>query len=372
MQAGAIEAVKQEKAVPEKGGRNYELDFFRLVFALLIFIYHTRYFSEDVARLLPPQLGAGSVHFFFVLSGMLMANSIVKRGETQNCAKASIQFVLNKYKGFALPFIATLAIGFAQNVLIAGKGFGLRLTKLFPELFCVYSTGMWMNNSYASWYLSAMLICMLPFVYLLYAKRDLTLYVIAPLTAALSFGYMCQTNDYEFFSHTEFYGVLMGGLLRGICGLSLGICAYTICARIKNAQLNKNARIWLTIAEALLYIIFFYAWFIVRDKKAIMSVMLMLAVPVAISFSGKSYIGRLFRFRWMRHFAPLSLYIYLTNGIAEDVVEKIIPGMSYGMCTKWMTILTVLFCILSVVMVNGAKALWNHKLKEYFTKPDVE
>lgn len=36
MQTGAIEAVKQEKAVPEKGGRNYELDFFRLVFALLV------------------------------------------------------------------------------------------------------------------------------------------------------------------------------------------------------------------------------------------------------------------------------------------------------------------------------------------------
>ena len=44
MQTGAIEAVKQEKAVPEKGGRNYELDFFRLVFALLVFIYHTNPF----------------------------------------------------------------------------------------------------------------------------------------------------------------------------------------------------------------------------------------------------------------------------------------------------------------------------------------
>lgn len=71
MQTGAIEAVKQEKAVPEKGGRNYELDFFRLVFALLVFIYHTNPFiGKNTRVVLPPDLGAGAVHFFFILSGM--------------------------------------------------------------------------------------------------------------------------------------------------------------------------------------------------------------------------------------------------------------------------------------------------------------
>ena len=58
MQTGAIEAVKQEKAVPEKGGRNYELDFFRLVFALLVFIYHTNPFiGKNTRVVLPPDLG---------------------------------------------------------------------------------------------------------------------------------------------------------------------------------------------------------------------------------------------------------------------------------------------------------------------------
>ena len=67
MQTGAIEAVKQEKAVPEKGGRNYELDFFRLVFALLVFIYHTNPFiGKNTRVVLPPDLGAGAVHFFFI------------------------------------------------------------------------------------------------------------------------------------------------------------------------------------------------------------------------------------------------------------------------------------------------------------------
>ena len=123
MQTGAIEAVKQEKAVPEKGGRNYELDFFRLVFALLVFIYHTNPFiGKNTRVVLPPDLGAGAVHFFFILSGMFMANSIVKRGVTGNCAKLSIGFVLNKFKSFAPEYFAALFIGVTAKVVFSDGG----------------------------------------------------------------------------------------------------------------------------------------------------------------------------------------------------------------------------------------------------------
>ena len=216
-----------------------------------------------------------------------------------------------------------------------------------------------------------MLICMLPLAYLLYAKRDLTLYVLAPLIAVGTLGYMCQENDFRFLNHMKLYGALMGGFIKGLCGLCFGICAYTIYIRIKNAKLNRNARILLTFAEVLLYGIFFFSWFVVRDNKAIMSVMLMLPVPMAISFSGQSYVGKLFRFRWMKYFAPLSLDIYLNHSAAEKIVENTIPGSSYGMCVKWMTILTVIFVILNILMVKAAKALWNNKLRNWLTKPDA-
>lgn len=160
MQTGAIEAVKQEKAVPEKGGRNYELDFFRLVFALLVFIYHTNPFiGKNTRVVLPPDLGAGAVHFFFILSGMFMANSIVKRGVTGNCAKLSIGFVLNKFKSFAPEYFAALFIGVTAKVVFSDGGIMVRLARMFPEIFCVYASGVWYNNNAATWYLSAMLIC---------------------------------------------------------------------------------------------------------------------------------------------------------------------------------------------------------------------
>ena len=132
MQADIIEAVKLDTAaVQKKKERNYELDFFRIVFSLLVVLYHTGDLSKEAEKMLPPQLGEGCVHFFFILSGMLMANSIVKRSETQNCAKSSIQFVLNKFKSFALPYIAAMFIGLTAIVLLSGKGLGLRYLKYF-------------------------------------------------------------------------------------------------------------------------------------------------------------------------------------------------------------------------------------------------
>lgn len=373
MQTGAIEAVKQEKAVPEKGGRNYELDFFRLVFALLVFIYHTNPFiGKNTRVVLPPDLGAGAVHFFFILSGMFMANSIVKRGVTGNCAKLSIGFVLNKFKSFAPEYFAALFIGVTAKVVFSDGGIMVRLARMFPEIFCVYASGVWYNNNAATWYLSAMLICMLPLAYLLYAKRDLTLYVIAPLVSILTFGYMCQTNNFQFIYHVDMYGILMGSIIRGMCGLCSGICAYTIYVRIKNASLNKHMRFFLTVAEVIMYLIFFSAWFGLQNNAVVMSIMIMFPVPLAVTFSGKSYVGELFRFKWMRHFAPLSLIIYLNHGIAQGIVSTVLPGRSYKMCLKWMIILTVAFCIINTLLVKGGRALWNRKLKEYFTKPDVE
>ena len=370
MQADSIEAVKPENAANNKQSRNYELDFFRLVFALLVFFYHTKPFIGENTRVtLPPQLGAGAVHFFFILSGMLMANSIVKHGSAESCGRSAIGFVLGKFRAFAPQYFAALALSVTVRSLFYHDT-GRRLARLFPEVFCLYASGVWINNNGATWYLSAMLICMLPLAYLLYAKRDLTLYVLAPLISVLTFGYMCWTNDFQFLNHKDMYGIVMGSLIRGMCGLCSGICAYTIYDRLRNASLNKRMRILLTVGEALLYIMFFLTWFFINDDIALMSVMLMLPVVMAITFSGKSYVGCLFRFRWMRFFAPLSLTIYLNNLLAQEIVLNLLPDESYKMCVMWMIILTVIICILNMLIVKAGKALWSRKLKPYFTKPD--
>lgn len=59
--------------------RNYELDAIKFLFTALIFLHHTQSFVGKNTRFtLPARLGTISVHFFFIVSGLLMANSILK------------------------------------------------------------------------------------------------------------------------------------------------------------------------------------------------------------------------------------------------------------------------------------------------------
>lgn len=133
MQTGAIEAVKQEKAVPEKGGRNYELDFSGwCLHCWYLYTIQTRllakYKSSSATR-----SWSGSGTFLFILSGMFMANSIVKRGVTGNCAKLSIGFVLNKFKSFAPEYFAALFIGVTAKVVFPTVALWSDWQECFPK-----------------------------------------------------------------------------------------------------------------------------------------------------------------------------------------------------------------------------------------------
>lgn len=357
-----------------KSERSYELDFLKLLFALFVFWSHTEEFIGKNTRIsLPLQLGSVSVHFFFVVSGMLMAKSIVKRsGDGTDHGKFAISFVLNKYKSIFPQFFSAFLINIVVNIIINPiEKAPVKLASFFPELAMLTRSGVSAEHLCVVWYISAMLIMMLPLSYLLSRFQSFTLHVFSPFVAVMSLGYICQTNKYIFFQQDEWYGFCKGGTFRAVCGLCFGICAYNIYAYISKCNLNKNMRKLLTITEIMLYTVFFATWFLLRDNKAIMSVVLFLPIAIAITFSGKSYVGNLFRFKWMRFFAPLSLIIYLNHITAVDIIRKYFSGASYKKCVLWMSAITLCTCLLSVVIVKLGKMIWK-RLKVVFTKPDTD
>ena len=180
---------------------------------------------------------------------------------------------------------------------------------------------------------------------------------------------MYQVGQGQFITDKLMYGFIMGGMIRAICGLCFGICAYNIYKYITNTY-NKNIRLLLTIAEILLYGIIFFTWFVVRDTRSIMSVMLLLPIAVAITFSEKSYVIGLFKYKWMKHFAPISLLIYLNHELSMEITAKIVENKSYKICILVSAVLTLVACLLSMLIVNIGKFLWEKKLKSILTKSD--
>lgn len=244
------------------------------------------------------------------------------------------------------------------------------LAKIFPELFLVSSSGPDFRLN-ITWYISSMLLCMLPLSYILYKKRDFTLYIFSPLAALLLSGYIARSNSYHFIDHSTMYGVVMGGLIRGMCGLCFGIVAYLICEKIKKLNPNKNLRIVFTILEIGLWTIFFVVWFVLGDPVALFSVLLILPIAIAISFSETSYISKIFTQKWMRCFNLLSLTIYLNHFGPRILVNYMFPGQSYKFCVGMMAIFTVVACLINYAIVRLLKLLWENKLKNIFTKPDI-
>ena len=215
--------------------RNYGLDFLKLFLTILVFWVHTSPFKgNDTNIKFPFQLGEISVHFFFIISGMLMANSIIRKKEDiTSSGKATISFVLKKIKPISGKYICAFLICLVVSIYTSDKSDGIigavlyKVTRIFPEIFYLQASGIWLDCNKPTWYLSAMFICMLPLAYLLYKKRDFTLYVFAPITSILIYGWICKSNSWEFIS-ADLYGFFTGSLIKAMCGLSFVICAYKI------------------------------------------------------------------------------------------------------------------------------------------------
>lgn len=61
--------------------RNYQLDFFKLIFSIFVFVAHTIYITPNTISDSPlyPTLGLVSVFYFFIVSGMMMLNTRVEK-----------------------------------------------------------------------------------------------------------------------------------------------------------------------------------------------------------------------------------------------------------------------------------------------------
>ena len=343
------------------------------MFAVFVLWTHTSNLEYSGAKAtFPPMLGRIAVHFYFILSGMFMANSIIKRNYIGNePGKAAITFVMRKFKALALNWVTAFVICAVVTRIAYHTTFEAmwnNLVRSIPEILLIQNTSSYMINR-PVWYIAAMFFCMLPIAYLLYKKRDLTVNVLAPLASISLYLYMWNTDKGVLFLNYDVVGVFTGGVLDAFCGLVFGICAYSIYIHI-NKNANRNVRVLLTIAEVVLYGICFAVWFGLRNQKTAMATLPLLPIAISITFSGQSYLMRLFELKWMRFFAPLSLMIFLNQQTARVIVIKYFPGRSYTSSVLLMWLFTAIVCFLSSLIVKLLKLLWEKKLKAALTKSD--
>lgn len=197
------------------------------------------------------------------------------------------------------------------------------------------------------WYISAMLIVMLPMCYLLIKNKDFFIYVLSPLAALLSFGYLYQYDN-------------KARLVQAISGLCFGVVAWAIHNKLCAVPDNKVYRIMITLGELLTGGLFFYTLlFNLYSKTTLYCAALLLPIMIAIEFSNKSCISHLFKFKWMKHCGTLSLMIYLNHSIGVMISNSIWHDRSYWFRLAVVVVLTAVFSVTNFVAVKIIKAVWN-------------
>lgn len=358
---GALSVKTVEQAEEKtKQERSYALDFLKLIFTLLVMLCHTDLFRTESTRItFPSGLGFWSVHFFFIVSGMLMANSLLKREQSQTPGRDALDFIRHKFSLISSQYWTALAIAFVAVLVIYVKK-GLRVMELFerivPELFLItYSGADTLEVNPQTWYISAMFLAMFPLSYMLIRNRDFFVNVFAPLFGLMSYGYIYMTfpADGSYPAPNQFTGLVMHGVLRALCFLCLGVVAYSIAMKLREKFAEKKQRIFLTILELVLYVWIFVVWFTPgQSKKSLFSVMLLMPAAIAVTFSGKSYSAEIFRARWMKYLAPVSLMLYLNHFAGRKIVQYLMDGLSYKESVAIMLGFTAVFCIIYAVILK--------------------
>ncbi len=342
-----------------KRERNYQIDFLKLVFAALVFFWHTKSFIGENTRLqIAEGLGWWCVQFFFIVSGFLMVRSYLSSDHSKSAGKAAGDFLLHKAKLLLLPYLVSWAIAAVFYYIFFGAQ---HVTSLIPEALMVFGSGLGYAVNDVTWYISTMLIVMLPLYYMLHRNPDFFCSVFSPLASVLLMAYFYNTTPYV--SKTEWLGFTTGGVLRAVFGICTGVMCHQIYLRIKAVKSSRSKRIILTAAELLLFGTVFAIWLSPESTpKMVYSVMLLLPVAVAIVFTGESYIAQLFKARIFRFAGSLSLALYLNHITGKLIVmgiEDKLPEASYKVCVLLMAAFAVGLCVIYYLVIFACKRLYK-------------
>ena len=353
----------------KSSGRNYEIDFLKLIFAVFVFINHTTVFIKENTRINPlfcSYLGWIGVWFFFVVSGFLMVESLSKKDLTADTAgKSSLKFVVSKFGGIAVPYlIAEYLFVVIYRMIILKENVFLVILKTIPVDLAITSSGITIRYNGPIWYISAMLIAMLPLCYLLIKKRDFFLYVFSPLCSVMILGFMYMQDNPLIDINTRF-GFISGAILRAVAGLCSGVVAWLIYKKIT----DDEKHLIYTAIEFIGWITFIISTFLQlkRDNQLLFVTMIYMPALIAVSFSGKSLISKLFAFSWMKYFGKLSLLIYLNHFLAQQITFKWFSQYSYKICVLIMLGFTVLLASIAWGLEFAVKGLAK-RCKNIFEK----
>ena len=361
--------------------RNGTLELWRFLFSLYILLFHIEknffYKGLDSSRLDVSLCihGAIGVEFFFLLTGIFLAQSVRKElsapAPTDDLGGSTLRYLGKKCKGifpchliaFAVIFIVTVwserMKWLAAAELLIGS---------LPDVLLVQWSGIPSANlNGVEWYLSVMLISSAVIYPLCRRYASVFSKVAAPVAGCMIIGYLGQ--KYGRLTEVNLWdGLFYKSMLRGFAEILIGVFISEICADYLMplcGRIRRRTKVLLTLMEwgaygyATLFVFFTFPW--EGEFVALMAIML----AVTLSYSGLTYTATLFNRPFVYFLGRCSLPIYLSQKSALLLVHSLTERSAIA--PDRMTIMlatlaaTVVFTVITMI---GGKLLGKLLFKD--------
>ena len=203
------------------------IDFLRFFFALVIAVFHLQQRHPIFLWLNHGNIG---VSFFFILSGWYMAKHAMQiTHEGIHIGLETIHYIRSKLSIFYTPYFICWICSYVYYNVIEQNSLIMWIKNLFynfDELLLIYMNGM--NDSpylIQCWYLSAMIIAIMMIYPVLLFMREEYIYIIAPLTTLLLYGFICY-HEGGFRGVLAHYYFFNRGMLWALSTINLGVFCF--------------------------------------------------------------------------------------------------------------------------------------------------
>ena len=342
--------------------RNGEIDFLRLIFALLVVFFH---FNSNYKLGFFPN-GYIGVEYFFVVSGFLMASHVAKRGlcykDLGTIADETWHFALNKTKSFYSYYISVVLLQviiryiLVRHTSIAELGY--RFLQAIPTFTLTFmgldkaEGSLYVGNT---WYLSAMLIAIFLLYPLLLRQYKFSVEIIFPVISLFLLGYQFATNK-SIANWEGWSGIAYFGVFRALAEMTLGASLYQLSASwlVKTKLVLSERPIvktFLTLFKVFCYlvvVVFAYGSVLGEPFQAGFNLhaLLFCSLGILLSFSNVGYC--IPDSKATRYLGKISLPIFIYHGFIRWTLWDYI-GHSISM--KLFSIIIIISIVASIALM---------------------
>ena len=360
--------------------RNGTIEFMRFVFCMLVILYHIDNrldfdISHSISFFANGKIG---VEFFYLVSGWLMAKSAQKYKE-KPLVYSTKHFMYGKFMGvFPYHLLAYIA---CVGILALRPVDGLRekltmLVNTIPNFFFLQKSGILASKAVITpeWYIAAMLWMMLLIFPFIHRFGEKFTKIACPIIAVVLLGYLMhdksQLGGVNRFVFNDTVSKVYVRAFAEMCG---GAFCFEVSKWLGRLKFNNIDRALLTVIEAGCYaapvVYSFSTWETDYELYAFYS----LAIAITLSFSGVTYLKKLFDNALSIFLGKTSLPLYMAQSVGFTVFlcfPQLFEGMHKRYIVIFFLVCTFVFAGISSLLAKPIYNAINNKVLRLTNHPE--